>query len=474
MATSIGQVAQELTRLNPWWRDPDWHRIDPDLHEVEDTQLHYQSSVLDDLHPGSLYILRGPRRVGKTVAVKQKIKELIDAGTSPRTIVRVAADGWSAKDIRTLVQNVALPPIPDGEQRTWFLDEISAVTGDWAQQIKWLRDNDPEFRRATVVLTGSNATELTGASGALAGRRGRGERLDRALLPIGFRTFANLLLRNDAPQHASLPLTHLYGERAATTYASLIPWLDLLVEAWELYLMYGGFPRAVAAAIAGEPIPTDFVEDLFHVVSADAFKSSQLAAHTEQALLDRLWQGMASPANLSTIAQDTSTTVPTVSRHIGYLRDSFLLWNCAQKSDEGWLPRAKAQPKLYAVDPLLARMAHLRNPARRDIDPTVLAEMQIGMAIRRRVLFERPSAENDEFLFFWRTPTRKEIDFVSEDLAGAAVEGKYTEGGSWASEAQTVNASVWDGVLVTRNVIDTPAGTAWAIPAGVLAYLLDT
>jgi hypothetical protein len=36
-----------------------------------------------------------------------------------------------------------------------FFDEITATTGDWAAQVKWLRDNDPEFAAATVVLTGS-------------------------------------------------------------------------------------------------------------------------------------------------------------------------------------------------------------------------------------------------------------------------------------------------------------------------------
>ncbi|MHB1738670.1 MAG: hypothetical protein ACYCXA_04155 [Actinomycetes bacterium] len=34
-----------------------------------------------------------------------------------------------------------------------------------------------------------------------------------------------------------------------------------------------------------------------------------------------------------------------------------------------WTPRERAQDKVYAVDPLVARLAHLRNPDRADIDP---------------------------------------------------------------------------------------------------------
>jgi hypothetical protein len=100
--------------------------------------------------------------------------------------------------------------------------------------------------------------------------------------------------------------------------------------------------------------------------------------------------------------------------------------------------------------------------------------MQIGMAIRRQVLHSVESAQHDEFLFHVRTPSRKEIDFVSQHLGLTAVEGKYTEGGNWRSDAATVNASQWKGLLVTRNVLDSTDGSAWAVPAGVLAYVLDT
>src|SRR5487761_1282187 len=186
MVTKIGLMAQELSRQNPWWRDTRWADLDPDLVDTVATGLHYESKALTGIRPGCLYILRGPRRVGKTVTLKQQIRDLVDNGTPPTSIVRVACDGWSAKDLRTVVQNTALPPVPDGKARVWLFDEISSVSGDWDQQIKWLRDSDPAFRVATVVLTGSNVTSLTDAAGTLAGRRGRDPEIDRVLLPIGF------------------------------------------------------------------------------------------------------------------------------------------------------------------------------------------------------------------------------------------------------------------------------------------------
>ncbi len=473
VVTKIGQLAQEISRLNPWWREPTWAAQDPDLRDVAATGLGYRHQVLDDLQPGSLYILRGPRRVGKTVAVKQHIHELLTEGAPPTSIVRIAADGWNAKEIRTVVQNTALPPIPRGHHRTWFFDEISAVTGDWAQQIKWLRDNDADFRHSTVVLTGSNASALTSAAGTLAGRRGTGDSLDRTLLPIGFRTFV-ALVKGALPDATQLAPSQLRTPAARAAFNDLLPWLDDLVRLWELYLSYGGFPKAVAAAADGLPIPSSLAEDMFNVIAGDAFRNSKLSVTTEMALLERLWSAMASPANLSNVANDIGVTPDVVVRHVGYLGDSYLSWRCAQRADNIWLPRQRAQDKIYAIDPLVARLAHLRNPERTDIDPTVLTEMQIGMAIRRSIIRANPIALNDDFLFYARTATRKEIDFVSRDLAGAAIEGKYIEDGGWHAGAATLNASEWAGIVCTRNVLNLDRDEAWAVPAALLAYTLDT
>jgi hypothetical protein len=359
-------------------------------------------------------------------------------------------------------------------RRWWFIDEISAVKGDWPAQIKWLRDNDPDFGADTVVLTGSDATALTQAAGTLPGRRGQNLRVGRTLLPVGFRTFVHLV-EPEPPEAPSLALADLRTPSAALAYVDLLPWLDVLVRAWDLYLEYGGFPSAVAAARRGDPVPEDFVNDMFDVVFRDAFAASSLSETRTSALYSRLMTAMGSPYSLRSVAADLDVTHPTVERHVSHLRDSFLAWRCPQRSEKGWLALDRGQEKLYASDPLLARLMHLRHEARPDIDPTVLTEMQIGMAIRRRQAADGASWTGEERLFYWRTPARKEIDFISEDLVGSAIEGKYTESARWRRDAATVNASEWKGILATRNVLDTNDGeNAWAVPASFLAFLIDT
>jgi uncharacterized protein len=473
-ATKIGQMAQELARTNPWWRGPGWEPTDPDLRAASASGLAYSADSLDDLVEGSLYLLRGPRRVGKTVSVKQTISAVLAAGTPPLTVVRVAADGWTANELRTVVQNAALPPVPPGRRRWWFIDEVTAVRGDWATQIEWLRDNDPDFASATVILTGSSASSLTAAAGVLAGRRGQADRTDRTLLPMGMRTFAELL----QPPIGSLPrlaITDLHTATGKTAYQQALPWLDDLVKLWELYLRYGGFPASVAAAHAGKEIPGWFVNDLFSVIHRDAFTASHLSEPQTTALVSRIWQSTSTPANLSSVAQDVGVTQDVVTRHVGYLRDAYLLWTCPQKADSGWQAREKAQDKIYAIDPLIARLGHLRNSNREDLDVTKLAETQVGLGLRRAILASSRAWGDDDRLFYHRTATRKEIDFVGEALADAAVEGKYTEGGGWRGAAATVSASNWRGLLTTRNVLDCgDLDDAWAVPAAMFAALVDT
>ena len=476
--STIGQFGQHLSRTNTWWRDPQWTATDPDLAEARNTGLEYRATCLDQLLPGGLYILRGPRRVGKTVATKQAIENLIAGGTPPTSIVRVAVDGWHERELRTLVQNTALPPVPGTSHRWWFIDGITSVSGNWATEIKWLRDNDAAFREASVVLTGSNARGLREAVGTLAGRRGKAPDLDRTLLPIGFRTFAGFFDPSLTSAAEPMAVSELRAGHNRDRYEALLPWLDGLVVTFERYLGYGGFPLSVAAALSGEPVPENFVEDVFNVVFRDAFAGSGLSETQTTALLARLARGLGSPVNLSNIANDLGVSQDTVTRRIADLRNAYLVWQCPQiAADDRWIPRQRAQNKLYFVDPIAARLAHLRSTAQPDPDTTVLVENQLGTALRRRREHDRPGRWADhDWLFFARTKSRKEIDFIAEPLAGVALESKYTDRGTWASDAATVNASAWTGVLATQNVLDCTGRDhdAWAVPAAMLAYLIDT
>jgi predicted AAA+ superfamily ATPase len=144
--------------------------------------LGYRADVLGDVASAPpddrMVILRGPRRVGKSVALKDCVLALCARpDVDPRQVVYLPADGMRAKDLaraialgRALTRSVDQP---DTRLRVWLLDEVTSIEG-WTTTIKYLRDNTI-FGEETVVCTGSSWSETGDVErDLLAGRAGSG------------------------------------------------------------------------------------------------------------------------------------------------------------------------------------------------------------------------------------------------------------------------------------------------------------
>ena len=88
-------LLQELTRINPWWTNPQWEAQDQQLAAAARAPFTLRPAVLDDITPPNLYTLRGPRRVGKSTVLKQAVARLIATGVDPRRICFFAVDSLS-------------------------------------------------------------------------------------------------------------------------------------------------------------------------------------------------------------------------------------------------------------------------------------------------------------------------------------------------------------------------------------------
>jgi len=88
----------ELFRLreqNKWWDSPDALRADLHLRAVAEApfSISHPAEMKINLTQDRLYILRGPRQVGKTTLLKRLIKRLITAeGVDPRSVFYFAFD----------------------------------------------------------------------------------------------------------------------------------------------------------------------------------------------------------------------------------------------------------------------------------------------------------------------------------------------------------------------------------------------
>jgi uncharacterized protein len=468
-----GQLRRLLLEHSPWRARTGWERDDPDLRAASRLGLDYAPAPLAGIEPPGLYVLRGPRRVGKSLELKRTVARLIQQGVDPKTIFYCACDGLSAQDLRRLVATGHNAARTVGGPRWWLLDEVTAVRG-WSATVKQLRDQNTQFREGCVVLTGSSARDLREATKDLADRRGGVPDSDRLLLPMGFRGFCDALGRFEQTPRTRVRPRDFLTPAAEQAVQELEPWSVALDDAWQLYLTHGGFPRAVGAFVRDGAVEPGFLDGLWEVIAGDAIRATSMSEAEVATLLARLAANLGSPVNATAIAADVGLRDgDRVNDRIDDLVTAFLAWRCHR--EKGSRPNPAAQRKVYFVDPLIAQLAHLRNEAFPAPDPSFLNEQQIGLQLARAVALNRAAAfvESDGVMYE-RTATGSEIDFVGPALGGP-FECKY-EDKPWRRSAQTMRARHGRGVVVTRMPFsvgerDEPL---WAIPAGIVAWLVDT
>ena len=148
-------MARLIGATNGWRkRRTDWELDDPDLQKAARAPFSYDPGIFDDIRPDGLYMLLGPRRVGKSVEIKKTISRLINhQGVDPQRIIHFACDELTKDDLARIVR-VGREQLTRGvsEPRYWFFDEITGVEKGWPGTIKYLRDNLLGFSQDCVVL----------------------------------------------------------------------------------------------------------------------------------------------------------------------------------------------------------------------------------------------------------------------------------------------------------------------------------
>jgi uncharacterized protein len=465
---------RHLLDFNPWWQDPRrWQGRDPDLREARLNALSsYDPHPLSDIALGSLYLLMGPRRAGKSVAMKRAIAGLLGEGVDPRRIVFCPCEDLSPQDLRRIAKLAEdLTPGIEPENRYWFFDEITYVSG-WAAALKQLRDQT-SLRSGCVVATGSSGAKLREAQGELGGREGEAGGV-RLLLPMGFRAFVGELYPNLA---ANLPgdamaLLDLQTDWARRYLEPLAVQVDQLVLAWERYLTIGGFPRAVADALEGVEVQATTANGLWNILVGDVLHVGSMSDRDVKALLQRLVAGMGSPLSVANIATSLNIgTRNTVDDRIDRLCASFYAWR-ASTTHDGVTAVEGGQSKLYFTDPLIARLSALRDRSVASPDITHLSEQQLGVCLLRVLARADPLAILDEAaILVQRNPnTGGEIDFVGP-LVETPIESKYVSR-KWMRERRALDQHYQRGIVATRDILDL-SDDIWAIPTGLLAWTID-
>jgi predicted AAA+ superfamily ATPase len=471
---------QALTRANPWWASTSWQTADPQLAAAARAPFERTPGVLGDIAPPNLYTLRGPRRVGKSTVLKQTVARLGAAGIDPRRICYFAADALSTfTDLINLFQaaRILFPDLED-QPRYFLLDEVTAIP-EWQRGVKWVRDNTAAARDC-IVATGSSARDVAAGTAYLAGRRGPDVRLDRLLLPMAFPEFvrcAGFAL----PPPPRLPLASFYADDGRRACQEALIHVAALVEAFEAFLLVGGFPQAVADFRLTAQVSDGFARDLWDVIQADLRRLGMSRPEQGLRLLELVVSSLTGPLALRTLGEALDVTHVTAGQWLGALADAYVLLFLFQES--GGVPDVRRQRKVYPIDPFLARLPARRAPGAQDPEASRLAEAALAAAIVRAV----EGVAVDRFgepgrLFYYRSQGGAEVDFVVPAVGhgGAsgsgprAAESKYVDAVT-ANDSRAMVANFGGGLLLTRGAIDLTQDVTGVtvVPAALFAWLLD-
>jgi len=485
------ELRRILTEANPWWpsaasgRDPTvWMASSRVLRDRGRYDLGYRTRILDDIATGepdgSLVVLTGPRRAGKTVAILDVAARLCrSAVVDSRQVLYVPCDGMAVRDLRRVISlGRALTRSVDLDaprRRVWLFDEISQIAG-WTSALKTARDTTG-FGDDTVVATGSRWVTTEDIQGnLLAGRAGTGHgRRIRPLMPMSFRDYVGVT-RPDLPLPPVVHPGRLDDPDTVRAVAPLAFSVDDFDLAWQDYLTSGGFPRAVAEHQRAGAVSPAYLRDLLAWLRADV--EPDAPTDSVPLLLAGLAARMASPMSIVGSARELGyPNRSAFERRILRLINSHAALMCPQRDEYGSRV-AGAQSKVYLTDPVLAWIPPLLSPGLPFPDFPTLSEGVLATTLARVVdeLDEGRWVAGDT-IGYLRTGSGNEVDLSPvrvPDAAGArlttAIESKWVDAG-WRVEAKTIEAKFGRGVLATKSLLDTDYPVK-AIPAPIVACLL--
>jgi predicted AAA+ superfamily ATPase len=422
----------DLAYWNGWWKNEESLHNDKNIIDWRSSNFKWEPRLEKTIENEEVvYVLRGPRRVGKTTLVKLRIQELLEQGVDPHNIFYYPCDALeSPTQLRSVIDEY-LSDVREKEEWCFlFIDEVSMLK-EWQRAIKLLFDAG-KFKDCTVLLTGSHSIDLRKGSESLAGRRGQIEKLrygtpDKVLLPAKFSEYVETLQPSLASKIRELFLLSidrrkqtffdLANGRIPSELKKLAIFSEDLSRLLEDYLVTGGIASASHEYVSTGKISRDTYATFVHFVVRDLCNWGQDESYARQ-ILRRLIETLASHVSWNVLKEDTEISdhktaeaYVVVSYHYrlninktsadynkekkAYFQDPFIFHAC-----RSWV---------YGKDGFEESQEFLSKTENR----SRLVECVVGNHISRFMFNLHPSSLYDpsNFVFYW-TNKNKEVDFV--------------------------------------------------------------
>jgi len=444
-----------ISEQNPWWKSPEgW--VDFDKHLKPDPARFITFTRQDiNLEAGNIYLILGPRQVGKTFWIKQHIKALLSREklfASPRSVCYLSCDtltGRSRKELRTAI-DFLIEGDRQAECTYLFLDEITYIN-DWAYTLKELADSG-QTRRLVVVATGSSPAALKEQSETLPGRG-----LQQHLIkPLTFREFilqaTPRIVMYAIEESLRAYLRELISKMVAPVSLNdiaafmektnqMLPFKKELDYLFNFYLLTGGYPFVINHYFNNhfnekKGVIADAVyREAMQTVLSD-LKNLGYQEDIIRQVLFSIINKMGNRYSYTDLSQSgEGLTRQTLVSYVSHLERSFILNPLLAYDFNKQQPKYKGDKKIYFTDPFVLASAQtwLTGKTGYDISDDLRLN-QAGYLVETIVAQHLAVANESPVMrevdtFCWFYYNAREIDFVyrtkENDFLG--IEATYQE-----------------------------------------------
>ena len=501
---------EKLTTMNPWWsKGRDFKHYDTDLSNFNSPNTVIKFERLERLYtrlaPGKVFIIKGPRRIGKTLLLKLLVEKLLDDGLSSGSIFYFSFDTLiTKKELDNMLRDFLMKPLQG--RKYILLDEVQNV-GGWEEVIKALYDSGM-LSSSTVVATGSIAHMLKGER--LPGRGVEGNTM--LLRHLTFRDLALGLLKDVESEYGvnrinkllnyeftNEEMEKLYGyvkanavnideglEKLYENANGLVPYSVPIFKLFEVYLMTGGYPISIndflynsLSAGEGYGIADNAYEEIYNYARQDAaLIGGESAGDPAKAsrIIESVVDYVGASVSYSSVAQRIGFNAATTISYFKRLENSFVF------TPIYGLSRSLAEmkkSKTYFSDIFLhyACGAKAKGMSGSGYTSELLGSSSLGTVVEEAVLDHLIKTKESDPMKHYSTFVRfyndeGELDFLYklENGGHIAIEVKYRNAVQ-ASRVKRING-VADYLILSKDSMErTDYGTI--MPAAFLLLLLQ-
>ncbi len=408
-----------------------------------------------DYEENGLYVLRGPRQIGKSTLLKYTIFDLLKR-ENRRAIFYLPLD--TIKDyieLRDTLLNY-LKFASNEKKRYIFIDEISMVK-DWQRAIKELRDNTV-LKDDFIVLTGSSAWDIKRSSEKLPGRKGS-VKSNILLFPLTFSEYFRTTM-HEVPTF-SIDEILSFDESKRFELDLLSPDIE---QSFYRYLESGGIPSVIECVNNGDVLDS-LLDSGWDTMIGDIEKEG-LTRSKLIGILEYLAQKLSQRFSWTSAASEVEIDTKTFQNYVNTLGYNYVAMTIKAVDKNSLLPLEKKQKKVYFYDNFV-----LKN-----------IERKFGIVQKKSAIVESVVAQNLAFKFsdwleeglsnlqnvgYWYSSNGKEIDFI---VNGVPIEVKYQNVIN-RSDITTIKRTFGKGIILSKKTLDL-SGDVKIIPVHIFLSMI--